>query len=47
MKLIKMQKGDKFADVHPDEVANYAAAGWIESKPKRAPNKAKANDADN
>ena len=26
--LIKMQKGEQFADVHPDEVENYKPAGW-------------------
>jgi hypothetical protein len=25
---IKMQNGDRFADVHPDEVENYRAGGF-------------------
>lgn len=34
--LIKMQKGDQFADVHPDEVDNYKLGDWVlmEEKPQ-------------
>lgn len=28
-KLIPMTRNGKSADVHPDEVENYASAGWI------------------
>ncbi len=30
-KLIKMKLGDKFADVHPDEVENYKSGGWVKA----------------
>ena len=29
IELVKMKRGDVFADVHPDEVINYAGFGWI------------------
>jgi hypothetical protein len=29
---IKMQRGDRFADVHVDEVANYVKGDWKEVK---------------
>jgi hypothetical protein len=29
IKLIKMTRGEEKADVHPDEVANYAAGGFL------------------
>lgn len=28
-KLVQMLRGDKTADVHPDEVVNYEKAGWV------------------
>lgn len=43
--LVKMKKGDKFADVHPDEVENFKKGDWavyeqpkktVSSKPRRA-----------
>lgn len=27
--LVPMVRDDKTADVHPDEVDNYAAGGWV------------------
>lgn len=30
-KLVKMQRGDNFADVHPNEVDNYKKGGWLEA----------------
>lgn len=27
--LVKMKKGDKFADVHPNEVENYKVGDWV------------------
>jgi len=48
MKTVKMKKGDKTADVHPNEVENMQLGGWEKVKTKRQP-KAKAVkvDADN
>ena len=31
-KLVKMERGEKTADVHPDEVENWKKAGWREAK---------------
>lgn len=28
-KTVKMERGDKTADVNPDEVDNFAAGGWV------------------
>jgi len=30
-KLVRMVRGEVSADVHPDEVENYAAGGWTEA----------------
>ena len=29
--IVKMVRGDKTADVHPDEVKNWSAAGWVKA----------------
>lgn len=34
---VKMQKGDKFADVHPDEVENYQLGGYVVADKKATP----------
>lgn len=45
-----MQRGDKFADVHPDEVENFSLYGWAivadEPKPERRKRKAQADEPD-
>jgi hypothetical protein len=28
-KLVKMTRGDKVANVHPDEVQNYIKGNWV------------------
>ena len=28
-KLVKMVKGERTADIHPDEVANMQSYGWV------------------
>lgn len=30
-KLVKMVRDGKSADVHPDEVENYAVGGWVKA----------------
>ena len=45
MKTVKMQKGDKTADVHPSEVENMQLGGWEKIKTKRQ-SKAKAVKVD-
>lgn len=32
IKLVKMIKDGKSADVHPNEVANFKSAGYVETK---------------
>lgn len=32
-RTIKMERQEKSADVHPDEVANYKRGGWVEVMP--------------
>ena len=39
-KLVKMTRGDEKADVHPDEVDNMAAGGWVKAPVNRAVKKA-------
>ena len=28
MNLVKMQRGNRISDVHPDEVENFVSCGW-------------------
>lgn len=30
-KLVRMKRGEKFADVHPAEVDNFKGGGWVEA----------------
>lgn len=33
---VKMQRGEKFADVHPKEVSNYSEFGWEATEPQES-----------
>lgn len=45
--LIKMKKGEQFADVHPDEVENFKSGDWVlmEEQPEaKKRGRAKSNE---
>lgn len=41
VKLVKMERDGKSADVHPDEVENYSKFGWVKKVVKNVKRKSK------